>query len=212
MGLAIEVGMYASLLKHAPEEAKWLTKTYSMLQQVLKENRLEGYSEPKSINGLNGRTLCSSFPYSYLHYLRRFYAHCVANSNWEPTPVVDGVDPTKDPVVNDESMMLSSHLLCHSDCEGFYLPVEFNEILIDEKNRIPGGLLGSSYKLLEELVSIAAKLGIELDNGVMSDEEAVRVNKLSESGQGFHRELVVWIALFEAARLSIEYKTSVTFC
>ena len=41
--------------------------------------------------------------------------------------------------------MFDSHLLCHSDCEGFYLPIDFADVIVDAKNqmRIAGGLLGS---------------------------------------------------------------------
>jgi hypothetical protein len=65
--------------------------------------------------------------------------------------------------------------------------------------------------LLEELVRIAPKLGIALDDGQLSDAEADKINKDSESEEGLWIEKTVWISLFEAARLSIEHKTAVCF-
>ena len=72
-------------------------------------------------------------------------------------------------------------------------------------------MLGSSYSLMEELLQIAPKLGIHLVDNKLSDEEANKVNQLADSKEGFYREYAVWIILFEAARLSIEYKTAISF-
>ena len=58
---------------------------------------------------------------------------------------------------------------------------------------------------------IAPKLGIALDDGQLSDAEADKINKDSESEEGLWIEKTVWISLFEAARLSIEHKTAVCF-
>ena len=161
---------------------------------------------------MESRARCCSFPYSFIHYLRRFYAKTVSQPDWVPVAVAEGEDPASDPVVEDESMMFESHLLCHSDSEGFYLPVEFDEIVTDDNGRITGGLLCSSYKLLNKLIYIAPKLGIELLDSQLSDDEAERINQLAESEEGFYRELCVWIALYEAASLSVEHKTAISFC
>ncbi|HDS1209335.1 TPA: hypothetical protein QDZ84_004402, partial [Shewanella algae] len=99
-----------------------------------------------------------------------------------------------------------------SDCDGFYLPIKFDEIIFDDEDRIPGGALGSSYKLLEELIFIAPKLNIILKDGQLSDSEADRINELAESEGNFYREYCVWIALYEAASESIENKTAIYFC
>lgn len=74
--------------------------------------------------------------------------------------------------------MFASHLLCHSDCEGFYLPVDFEVVLIDsqDQDRIPGGLLGSSYRLRDELLAIAPALGITVSDGELADAEGDRLN------------------------------------
>jgi hypothetical protein len=45
----------------------------------------------------------------------------------------------------------------------------------------------------------------------LSDAEADKINKDSESEEGLWIEKTVWISLFEAARLSIEHKTVVYF-
>jgi hypothetical protein len=53
-------------------------------------------------------------------------------------------------VVEKETYMQESHLLCHSDCAGYYLPIDFDDIIVDNKgkNRIAGDILCSSYRHL----------------------------------------------------------------
>ena len=83
----------------------------------------------------------------------------------------------------------------------------------DDNGRILGGMLCSSFDLSDELVEIAPNLGIDLDkNDKLSDAEADRINRQAKQGDSpFKIELAVWIALYEAARLSIEHKTAIVF-
>lgn len=210
MGLAIEVGLYANLLRENPGSVESLDKTFNVLNDVLKENGIEVFNEIKELNALQSRSRCNSFPYSWIHYLRRYYAYAVSKPDWIPTLVKDNQDPASDLVYQEEMLMFYSHLLCHSDSEGFYLPIKFDEVIFD--GRIPGEILGSSYQLLKELEQIAPKLDIKLTNNILSKEEAERINNLAESQEGFFREYSTWIALYEAARLSIENKTAISFC
>src|SRR5690606_29359466 len=57
---------------------------------------------------------------------------------------------------------LRSHLLCHAGTEGFYLPIDFARPLHAEgdERALPGELVGSSVKLLEELALLRAPLGV----------------------------------------------------
>src|SRR6202008_5022884 len=124
------------------------------------------------------RASLMSMPYSFIHYLRRAYAHRAADPAWMAAPLDEDEDPTDDPVLEEETEMLSSHLLCHSDAEGFYVPVDFDDVLFEEAEdgELPGGMLGSSYRLLDELVVVAPALGIRLDDGQLSDAEARRID------------------------------------
>jgi len=212
MGLSIEVGMYKDLMENDSEGAKWLEDNFTRLNTVLEENGIEAHVEGDITTPLHNRAACSSFPYSFIHYLRRLYANVVAQPGWQPSLMPAGEDPADDPVLQDEVVMFESHLLCHSDSEGFYVPVRFDQVLFDEHNRIPGGFLCSSHKLYNELVYIAPKMGIELTEGMLSDAEAQRINGVAESDEGFYREYCVWIALFEAARLSIQHRSAICFC
>jgi hypothetical protein len=43
------------------------------------------------------------------------------------------------------------------------------------------------------------------------DEEIARLTQRIYDEGDFHRETVVWLALFEASRLSIQYYTAIVF-
>ncbi|NHZ82768.1 hypothetical protein F2P44_26325 [Massilia sp. CCM 8695] len=118
--------------------------------------------------------------------------------------------PTADPALEAQLDRLKSHLVCHSDAEGFYVPVAFGDPAFHAE--LPGGILGSSYRLLEELIVVAPAIGVELVNRALTDGEAARISQLASSEHGLYRELCAWLALYEAARLSIEHKTAIVFC
>jgi len=213
MSLAVEVGTLADLIENDEEGAEWFRESISQVNEVLREQGLQEHLEPENLPRIQFRCSIGSYPYSFLHHLRRFYAHCVADPSWSPQPTPPGENPADDPVVDSETNMMSSHLLCHSDCEGFYLPIDFKDVIIDEKSkdRVVGGLLGSSYRLKEELTMIAPKLGIRLENRKLSDSEVDRLNKAIDAEATLWIEKTVWLSLYEAACFSIEHRTAVCF-
>jgi len=221
MGLAVCVGMLAELLEDDPESAEGFEEELAEVNRVLAAAGLPPHTEPRGPLELDSRASIDSFPYSFIHYLRRAYAHRVLSPDWVATPLADDVDPTADPKIQALLDGCESHLLCHSDAEGFYVPVDFDEVLFDEESGsgedeeaggLPGGMLGSSQRLLDELVFVAPALGIRLENGKLSDEEAERIDDLVEEDDGLYREYVSWLLLYESARLSIEHNTAIVFC
>ncbi|WP_198088056.1 hypothetical protein [Variovorax sp. E3] len=215
MGLAISVGRLADFLEHDPEGAEWFEGDFDIVNQVLAAADLPPHAEPRELPPLDLRASLRGFPYSFIHYLRRAYAHCVVSPGWTATPVADGVDPSEDPAIQAALDVVESHLICHSDAEGFYVPVDFEDVLFSESESedeaLTGGMLGSSYRLRDELVQVAPALGITLIDGQLSDEEAARVNALAVKDEGLHREYATWMLLYEMARLSIAHKTAIVF-
>ena len=228
MGLAVCVGMLAELLEDDPESAEGFEEELAEVNRVLAAAGLPPHTESRGPLELDSRASIDGFPYSFIHYLRRAYAHRVLSPDWMATPLADDVDPTADPKIQALLDGCESHLLCHSDAEGFYVPVDFDEVLFDgdggdeeeaegdadieEPAGLPGGMLGSSQRLLEELVFVAPALGIRLDDGRLSDEEAERIDALIDEDDGLYREYVSWLLLYESARLSIEHRTAIVFC
>lgn len=213
MGLAISVAYLAELLELDPEGAEWFEEDLVTANQLLQAAGLPTHEEPRELPPLQSRAGLDSFPYSFIHYLRRAYAHRCTNPAWIASPLPEGTKPTDDPVLEQVSEMFSSHLLCHSDAEGFYFPIDFEQILFAEAGQpqLPGGMLGSSYRLREELILVAPALGIALNNGELPDAEAARLNTLAEADDGLYREYTVWLSLYEAARLSIQHKAAIVF-
>jgi hypothetical protein len=210
MGLAISVGILADVLENDPEDADWVREELEQVNLVLSERGLPAHVEPESLPSLNTRDAMDSFPYSFLHYLRRFYAHVKADSSWQPTPILENQDPIDDdPFYKEFEIDCNSHLLCHSDAEGYYVPIDFDEVIIDE--RIPGEMLGSSVRLMDELIEVAPFLNIPLTNGYLTDENAEFLAQEEEDSSPFWIERLVWFALYENARLSLEHKTAIHF-
>ena len=213
MGLAICVGMLADLHSNDPEGAEWLQQGFSAANRLLQGLGLPLHNEPQTLPPLVSRAPLGGFPYSFIHYLRYAYAHRAASPTWIAAPLPDSVDPTKDSVVETAFEQFTSHLLCHSDAEGFYLPVYFQDVIFaaPEDQDLPGGMLGSSYILRNELILVAPALGIQLIDGDISDEEAKRIADIACSDVGLYRELSAWFALYEATHLSIQHKSAIVF-
>ncbi|MDP1979129.1 hypothetical protein [Undibacterium sp.] len=214
MGLGISVGILSGADNNDADRDEGLDPGWTAINYVLNASGLPAHAEPRSLPQLDSRSELDSCPYSFIHYLRRAYAHRRADPTWLATPLPEGEDPSQDEVLQAEYDYLSSHLICHSDAEGYYVPVDFEEVLFakNEDIGLPGGMLGSSYRLMEELILVAPALGIQLNNGQLSDAEATRICEEAAQKASCYRELDSWIILFESARLSLTHKTAIVFC
>ena len=210
MGLALSTGYLAELVAHDAEGAGWFRSSLAVVNQLLADEKLPPHVEPEQPGPATARNHCGSFPYSFLHYLRRAFAR---NREGQPiTPVAAGEDPSEDPAIEDAASTFDAHLLCHSDCEGFYVPIDFVDVIFDIKKRgVPGGMLGSSIRLMKELVEVAPALGIELQDGQLSDDEARKLSMEDDETAPLWHERLVWLALYENARVSIANKTLLVF-
>jgi len=189
----------------------WHREKFRKVNEALMAKDLPQHVEPETLPHLRPRNRLASFPYSFLHHFRRFKAYATDDPSWKPEPFPKDADPAHDHLVEEQALRFHSHLLCHSDCEGYYVPVEFDEPIFADEQQIPGGMLGSSHWLMRELLEVAPYLGISVPNGILSDAEAERINAIIEVEVPFWIEMTVWLSLFEAARLSIEHRTAICF-
>ncbi|MFD6399724.1 hypothetical protein [Nocardia sp. NPDC060249] len=199
-----------------PEYLDALTDQLRALSELLVQEGLTPHNEPRTAGPAVDRARIGSVPYSFVHYLRRAYARAREYPEQPLTPVADGDRASDDPTINLVGSTFDSHLICHSDCEGFYVPVEFDEVLfVGEDVDIAGGMVGSSQALVRELVYVAPYLGIALVDGELSDAEISRIRTMlgsdANASHPFDRELITWLLLFEAARVSIENGTVIEF-
>jgi hypothetical protein len=213
VGLAVEVGALGYLVKHDEEGAGWLRDDLMKVNAVLANNGLPPHVEPETLLVARSRADLMGYPYSFIHYLRRVQAYCLADPGWSFIPAPADWDRHPDAILDAELALMRSHLICHSDAEGHYLPIDFPQPLFDpgRAEGISGGLLGSSQGLMRELVVLAPVLGVTVAAGQLSDGEARRVNGVIGQDGPWERELIAWLSLFEAARLSIAHKTAISF-
>ncbi|NKY37873.1 hypothetical protein HGA13_33120 [Nocardia speluncae] len=217
MSLELDTHHYAEAVKRNDlEYLGELREELQALNELLEGEGLPAHEEPEHRGTDTARDRTGSVPYSFVHYLRRAYACSLEYPDRPLEPVAPGVDPADDPAVDKFTYRFDSHLVCHSDCEGYYLPVEFDHVLFpDDELEIPGGMVGSSVALLRELVYVAPYLGIALDNeGELSDNEIESIYAAhgDDDDHPFYRERETWVLFYEAARISVTAGTVITFC
>ena len=106
--------------------------------------------------------------------------------------------PDVDPLLAREADHADSHLCCHADAEGYYLPRPLPALLADDA----GGLIGSAVALLDELRAVAPLLDIPVtDAGVTS---AVAYSLLeADALDPLRGERIAWGALWATATASV---------
>lgn len=212
MGLTISTGILADFKDNEPEGYEAYKVIFDNINIILTENNVEPYQEPDAME--TEPLQFGGFPYRFLHHLRRFLAHAWENEdndNWVPTPFSPEEEPEGDAILEDHYSYMSSHLLTHSDAEGFYLPIELPEVLFDtDENPVPGAMIGSSYSLLKELKSLTPHLGIGLDenNSITNVDE---LNTIIKNESDFWIEILVCVTLIDAAKFSINNHTAILF-
>jgi len=204
MGLAIGVGVLADLIVNDEEGAQWMRSNIDRLNKVLKKQGLAEHNEPEKLPRLSRQSV-SSYPYSFLHYLRRAYA-CVVEG--EPVRSGEISEDDMDFVRDLTVAVMDSHLLSHSDAEGYYVPQAFHNPLCDDA--LPGSFAGSVPQLLKELERVAPALDIGLKNGELVPGEADKLARVEDDDPMF-REKIVWFSLYEAAKLCLEHGTLLVF-
>ncbi|MBE9207932.1 hypothetical protein IQ244_15650 [Nostoc sp. LEGE 06077] len=152
-----------------------------------------------------------SWSYSTIHYLRYFAARFIENRGWNPT-VEDSNKKDIPTYLGDYIFELKkSHLICHSDCNGYYLPIDFETVIYDQN--LPGYWLGSSIYLVKELEYLAELLSFNLG------EFTPNLNKVYEQRKeeldnksdflSVHKSLL--LDLYNVAQASVEYGSAIAF-
>ena len=75
MGLGVSIGALADFIIHDEEGAEWQRRSLTQVNAVLARHKLPTHEEPERFTHRPHQSACTSFPYSFLHYLRRAFAH-----------------------------------------------------------------------------------------------------------------------------------------
>lgn len=230
MGLGITVGMLSDMAKDDPEGAEEFSAQMDQINEFLASISVKPHTENKNCPVLG----LDMYGYSGLHYLRRLAAH-LAFTNKMPEP--GDKTAADDPHIAKYNHLLDrkspsfwgklfgkpmtpffrfDHLMWHSDAEGYYLPVEFEKVLFppDNFDIAGGGMIGSSFKLMEELTQLAKHLELPLDLDPESEEiwdAPERQGSGSLKWQKYGVESFSCLRLYYAAKHSIEHSCAMVF-
>lgn len=127
MGLSLSVGMLHTMAESDQEGLRYHREAFARLHDALAAEGID-WREPEPSESAGTPRHYAGFPARHLTHLRRSYVL----HRWEE-PVTPAL--TCDPAqyardlrwIEDETSMLSSHLLCHSDSAGYYVPVDFDD-------------------------------------------------------------------------------------
>jgi hypothetical protein len=213
MSLAVSVGHLAFLLADDAEAAERFRGQLAEVNRLLAANGLPSHQEPETLPPRKRGVGRGSFPYSWVHYLRRALAYA-RQAPGELQPLGEDNEPGEDLRLDREySRTPYSHLICHSDCDGYYVPIDFPQPLYAPRNsRLTGGILGSSHQALQELIQVAPLIDIKLKDGVLSHAQASAIAAEEEGTHPYWIERQVWLTLYEAMQESIARKSLVVFC
>ncbi|MFV2020463.1 hypothetical protein [Micromonospora sp. LOL_023] len=211
MSLAVTVGITTAL--SGIDEAR-AARSRAALDQLSAALSAEGvdWQERYDATVPAMRPHVRSFPASQLHRLRRVLALVDLSEPVAPIVGADGLASDREQI-DDQAALLESHLLCHSDREGYYVPVDFGDPLFlpAEAEVAGGGLVGSSQGLLAELRRCAPAIGVRLSPaGELPDTEAARLFAVPDDAD-FAVETQVWLTLHETCRASIACGRAVVF-
>ena len=203
MGLSIQVGGF--------EEQDM----YESLSAALVEAGLPPHKEPV-ISDESAIFSCQMWGYSGLHYLRRVAAYLGTECE---VPGPGDQNSGDDPVLEEFYDLLApgfEHLLMHSDAEGFYSPLDFEDVIFpSEELRVPGEMIGSSVRLLHECRRLAEWLELPVDLDPESDEVWAAADSPQPGGPKWKQygvESFTCIRLIKAAEASINSGAALVFC
>lgn len=208
------MGLLDDQARNDAEGLEYHRSAFARLSRALTAEDI-GWQEPEITDPPRTRTFSAGFPYGYLTQLRRIL---VLKEFGEPVTSALEVGEHQYELdcekVRDETTRFDSHLLCHSDSAGYYVPVDFEDPLFlpDEAGVEGGGIVGSSQRLLAELSGIASSIGIDLDEeGVpLAAGETGRAADPVTDGP-FETERFAWRGLYRACLASIAGGHAIVF-
>lgn len=204
MGLGLEVGLLADVRESDREGYEERLQQFVVVNQALRAAGLPEHHEPEDLEGREP-WWCAIGHYNTLHGLRRLAAHLWARGQLPepdlPASLSDQVtDACHSGAVDAGNFWATPHLLLHSDCGGFYLPMPFGHVVEPDPQlfETAGGWIGSSQMLLKECYALADVLELPLDDGLIWEGQA---DWWGDEPKGPDTPEVLWERYFEEARV-----------
>jgi hypothetical protein len=216
--------MPSEIRESDPEYLAYFEQQVEAINGVLESFGLPLHREPFDVE--DERTFeCEMYGYAGLQYLRRVAAHLALKGELPP-PGDD--DAPNDAVLYDYHKIFDAnfargnatgmpfqHLIVHGDAEGYYLPVEFDDVIIpDASLEIAGGVLGSSHALLRECRELAQALELPADLSVDDEQLWFAPESQGEGETKWERygvESFTCLRLIRACEASVETGAAVVF-
>jgi len=220
MGLSLCVGILSDLAEDSEGLADF-RRQFDKVNRTLKQAGLPPHAEPAKLP--SGSWSCDLAGYSALHALRRIAAWLWAGKGLPPAPVADA---DKDPLVEryletvgrnaprrpTGTQFRFDHLMLHSDSEGFYVPIEFPNVLFASRAAgLAGGLIGSSAMLKNECEVLAGALALPLDLDPASEEVVTAADSGGPGWRLYGQEAHSCLALHKAAEVSLKTGAAIVF-
>jgi hypothetical protein len=214
MGLTIVVGILAGV---GDEDADHVRAHFAVIRELLDRAGAGQWAEPE----LNERDILEGdmWGYSGLHTVRRVAVH-LAQTGILPDPLEEAHKAAGDRLLAQAYAQVPGqpagpfdHLIHHSDCEGYYVPVDFEQVITDDS--LAGGYLGSSVRLLVETRRIASALGLPEDLDPDAEEVLGAWDATTPAAEGWQRygiESYGCLRLIHAAKHSIATGAAIAFC
>jgi hypothetical protein len=229
MSLHLVVGQLAYCVASSDEEAiSRATERFERVNEALRKAGLPEHQEPRHLKGRESWSC--GMGVTDLWRLRRLAAHIrveflEADCNLDrvehwPAPLDDRVVQARDTVLDayyETGAELWDHLFYHSDFEGFYVPIDMEEVLVpldDELRGAVGGIIGSSQWLLGDCKDVAGLIGLPLDlepDWKTYDDMLARESKGGQGWWMYPFECMALLKLYNAARKSLELGAAIVF-
>ncbi|MEL6309793.1 MAG: hypothetical protein AAFN11_11825 [Chloroflexota bacterium] len=172
--LSLKVGVIAQHMEHPTRYSNRIRRhrdQFTRINQALATYGLEPHTEPESLKkGCWSAELLSTREIHCVRWIAAYLWHRKA------LPAYENPDTTRyNPLVKQlEADMYDiaagrktvrdgfaktgfTHLVVHADDTGYYLPIDFDNVIFS-RHGIDGGMIGSSYRLREECAFIAQRL------------------------------------------------------
>lgn len=185
------------------------TQDLISINQVLQAHSLPHHIEPVA-TVIEGDILpWISCAYSQIHDLRYITAKFIENPTWLPDISQQKNREISQELYNKILQDKHSHFLYHSDVFGYYVPIDFETFIVDEKIR--GGLVGSSNHLLKELEELAEKLNFNLGEYTPDFKQLSQQRRDELENDSLKDPKWLLLCLYNIALASVRYGSAIYF-